>query len=113
MRFPFIILINVAVLAGVGYYEFKFGRTERLIPLIFVLLGVVTLSMNNSITAGSKSIAKVVLVINIISLLFLIEPIHFSYVRSQFNSVYRYIGIGIINIVTIALLTEFLLKKKA
>lgn len=106
------ILVNVAVLAGVGYYEFKFGRTERLIPLIFVLLGVVTLSMNNSITAGSKSIAKVVLVINIISLLFLIEPIHFSYVRSQFNSVYRYIGIGIMNIVTIALLTEFLLRKK-
>lgn len=112
MRLPFMILVNVAVLAGVGYYEFKFGRTERLIPLIFVLLGVVTLSMNNSITAGSKSIAKVVLVINIISLLFLIEPIHFSYVRSQFNSVYRYIGIGIMNIVTIALLTEFLLRKK-
>jgi len=106
------ILVNVAVLAVVGYYEFKFGRTERLIPLIFVLLGVVTLSMNNSITAGSKSIAKVVLVINIISLLFLIEPIHFSYVRSQFNSVYRYIGIGIMNIVTIALLAEFLLRKK-
>ena len=106
------ILVNVAVLAVVGYYEFKFGRTERLIPLIFVLLGVVTLSMNNSITAGSKSIAKVVLVINIISLLFLIEPIHFSYVRSQLNSVYRYIGIGIMNIVTIALLAEFLLRKK-
>lgn len=113
MRFPLIILLNVALLVGLGYYEFKFGRTERLLPLVFVLFGIVTLSMNNSITAGSKSVAKVVLTINIISILVLIEPIHFSYIRSQMDSVYRYIIIGITNIITIGLLAEFLLIKKS
>ena len=102
------ILINVFIMVGLGYYEFNYGRTERLIPLIFVFFGIITLSMNNSVTGGSKSIAKVVLVINVASLLFLIEPIYFSYIRSQFDSVYRLITIGVSNLITIGLLSEFL-----
>ncbi len=111
MRFSFMILVNALVMMTLGFIEFQYSKENRLLPLLFVFLGIITLSMNNVVVHGSKPVAKVVLAFILTSLILLIEPITYSYERYHMDSVYRYFGIGISNLITISILILFLLKK--
>jgi hypothetical protein len=95
-------------MAAIGFYEFQYGKSGRLLPIAFVFLGVIVLSMNNTVLAGSKSIAKVVLIFLIASFLITIEPIHYSYIRLQNTSVIRLACIAFTNLIGIFLIVQFL-----
>ncbi len=108
MKFSFLVLLNAILMAGLGFMEFKLGDESRIIPLLFVFLGIITLSMNNTVVAGSTSVAKVVLVFILASIACLIEPIHYAYIRYHMPSVWRYSGILMINILTAFALIKFI-----
>lgn len=94
-------------MTALGFFEFQLGEESRIIPLLFVFLGVITLSMNNTVSAGSSSVGKVVLVFILVSIICLIEPIKYSYIRYHMDSVYRYSGIMVINVITAIALINF------
>ena len=112
MRYSAILLINSIIMTVMGYLEFQDNREARILPLLFVFLGIIVLSMKNTVAAGSKSVGNVSLVFILLSFFATIEPIFYAYERYHIHSVYRYSSIATANFITIILLINFLFFDK-
>lgn len=113
MKFPWLVLANCIIMALLGYLEYSDAREARTIPLLFIFLGVIILSLNNTIIAGNKSATRVALVLVLLSITAVVQPILHAYERYHMGSVYRYVGILTVNIFgLIPLLTALFTKNK-